>query len=138
MNIKTISKRVAACDCCMMTTVGKNGELHSRPMLHNKTLEINDTLYFFSMKNAMKIHDLDSNPVISLTYQQSDKGGFIQIYGNGYVEDNPEKMAPHWDKQLDAWWPGGAHTEGICMIRVEIKWIRYWFDGNDEMIVIAR
>lgn len=123
-------------DCCMMTTVGQNGEIHSRPMLHNKVLEIGNTLYFFSMKETLKIRDLAENAAISLTYQNKANETYIQIFGNASVEENPSMMQPHWDTKLDLWWSEQAHTEGICMIAIKVEWIRYWFQGKNETIVL--
>lgn len=135
MTISEITKKIGEIDCCMMTTIGKNSEIHSRPMLHNKLSEIKDTLYFFSMKETLKINDLADNNSISLTYQDKNSETYIQIFGKGSVEEDPSIMQPHWDKKLDLWWSQQAYTEGICMISIKVEWIRYWFQGKDETIM---
>lgn len=132
IHIKDIEKALSDINCCMMSTIDENGQINSRPMLHNKTIGYNDgNLYFFSMKDTRKVRDIKENPTISLTYQNTENTLFIQVHGKAKLCEKPEEMAPYWDKQLDLWWSQRENTPQICMIHIHVSWIRYWSQGKD-------
>jgi general stress protein 26 len=131
MTQQEISTLLRSIDVCMMTTIDSNGDINSRPMLQNKEAEYDGYLYFFSLKDTRKVRDLNDIPTISLTYQDKEGTLFLQAHGEGEIVDSIEAMTPHWDKKLNLWWHEQEHTPGMCMIRVKVAWIRYWYQGKD-------
>jgi general stress protein 26 len=131
MTQQEISALLQTFDVCMMTTISNEGEINSRPMLQNKDAEYNGYLYFFSLKETRKVLDLMDIPTISLTYQDKEGKQFLQVHGEGEITDSTKEMAPFWDKNLDKWWSLQEHTDGMCMIRVRVSWVRYWHQGED-------
>jgi general stress protein 26 len=134
MTQKELSTILQSFDVCMMTTIDNNGEINSRPMLQNKEAEYDGYLYFFSREDTRKVRDLNDIPTISLTYQDKENTMFLQAHGEGEIVHSPAEMAPHWDKKLDTWWHEREYTPGMCMMRVKVSWLRYWYQGKDVVI----
>ena len=131
MTQQEVSALLQTFDVCMMTTIGMDGEINSRPMLQNKEAEFDGYLYFFSLEDTRKVRDLNDIPTISLTYQDKEGTKFLQLHGEGEITNSTKEMAAHWDSNLDKWWALREHTEGMCMIRVKVSWARYWHQGQD-------
>ena len=134
MTQQEVSALLQTFDVCMMTTISMDGDINSRPMLQNKEVEYDGYLYFFSLKDTRKVRDLQDIPTVSLTYQDKENTMFLQVHGEAEMTDSPKEMAPFWDNNLDKWWHLREHTEGMCMIRVKVAWIRYWNQGKDVVV----
>ncbi|MDD3788383.1 MAG: pyridoxamine 5'-phosphate oxidase family protein [Petrimonas sp.] len=137
MTVKELAQHIRRIDCCMMTTLDADGNFRSRPMLTILKEDDLNNLHFFCMKDSQKIRDLMANAAISLTYQEPGSGLYIQVYGKAELTGEPAQMRPYWDKKLNVWWPREADTEGISMISVKTQWVRYWFEGKNEVIRFA-
>ena len=131
MTLQEISALLQTFDVCMMTTINSNGDINSRPMLQNKEIEFKGYLYFFSLIDTRKVHDLNDIPTVSLTYQDKEGKQFLQLHGEAELTNSTHEMVQHWDNALDTWWPLREHTERMCMIRVKVAWGRYWHQGKD-------
>lgn len=134
MNKKDIAQILQQLDCCMMTTIDGNGNMNTRPMLHNKSAQFDGKVYYFSMQDTRKVRDLNENPNISLTYQNRDNTLFLQLSGKGEVVYDSEKMKPHWDNSLDLWWKERERTPGMCMVCIHVSKARVWHEGKDVIV----
>jgi len=125
MTKSELTQAIKEIDVCMMTTLDGRGTFHSRPMSNNKEVESDADTYFFTMKDTQKVRDLMESPRVSLTYQ-GKKGLFVQVYGEGHLIEQKGRMEERWSDDLNAWFRDGLQTDGLCMIRVEGKWMEYW------------
>ncbi len=136
MDITEIKKLISKTDACMMTTISIDGKINSRPMLCNHQIDGLKNLFFFCMKDSIKVSDLQNNNKISLIFSDSTNGLYANIQGIATITDNKSEMAQHWDKKLDVWWKDQENTPNICMIHCHNETIRYWHQGKDNTINI--
>ena len=118
-------------DLCMLTTTTTNGMLASRPMSNNGEVEYDGNSYFFTWENSRMVGDIELDNGVNLTFQTGDKDLFIAISGKAEVTREKDEMKEHWQDQLSAWFEDGLDTEGLAMITVKAKRIKYW-QGEDE------
>lgn len=131
MTIKELNRQIKNIDCGMMITYTLNKELNSRPMLTITDDNEPQKLYFFCMKNSLKIKELTHRHQVALTYQDKVGAVNLHIFGTATITDEQDEMQAHWDKKLNVWWQTEAATEGICMITVRIEKYRYWTNGEN-------
>jgi general stress protein 26 len=120
-----ISKKMRKLDICMMTTMGPNGHLTSRPMSNNGDVEYDGNSYFFTYNKSEVVKELGENSNINLSFQGPDML-YISITGKGDLIENKEVLKEHWVKSLNRWFEDGVETPGIIMIHVKADHIKFW------------
>jgi general stress protein 26 len=128
-SLGAVSKKMQKLDICMMTTKSKTGQLSSRPMSNNGDVEYNGNSFFFTYEGAKTVKDITENAAVNLSFA-GPKDLYISIVGTAKLIRTKAKMEEHWLKELEQWFKDGLDTEGIVMIHVKAKRIKYW--QNEE------
>lgn len=58
-------------------------------------------------------------------------GIFVSISGSAKLIREKAQFEKHWSKGLDRWFPEGADTPALVLIKVEAETIQYW-DGEEN------
>lgn len=115
--------------CCMLTTIGEQGQLHSRPMA---TLGLGDSdefdgeLWFFTRNDSLKAHDISEDKEVSLSYVHPTHQRYIAISGVASLEKNKNKMNDLWNPTLSTWFPEGLEDPQLALIRVSVVSSEIW------------
>lgn len=115
----------------MLTTFPKDADRpHSRPMYTQKpdTATFDGTLWFLTDIDSAKVHELETNHGVVMTYAAPDKNRYVVAYGRADVERNPEKARELWNIHAKGWWPGGPDDPKLALLRVRVESAEYW-DG---------
>jgi general stress protein 26 len=134
--VQDVAELMRDIDLCMLTTTTTNGDLASRPMSNNGEVEYDGNSYFFTWENSRMVGDIELDSGVNLTFQSDDKNIFITIAGKAEVTRDKSEMEEHWQDELEAWFEDGLDTEGIAMIIVKAKRIKYW-QGEEEGEVVV-
>ena len=119
-------------DFCMMVTRDGRDTLHSRPMSNNRKVDYDGDSWFFSYEDSGKVRQINTNPMVSLIFQ-TDNMVFVDCYGKATVTTNKELIKEKWVDGLEAWFPEGPETKGVCLIRVTAQRVQFWGkDGDGE------
>ena len=129
-SIGELAKLMAGIDICMMTTTSANGSLVSRPMSNNGEVDYDGTSYFFTWTESGVAKELKLNKNVNLAFEASRKT-YVSAAGKARLVTNKSQMEDHWSPDLDEWFPQGLETDGILMIEVKAKRIKYW-NGERE------
>ena len=124
-NMKSLAKLMKGLDLCLMTTTAANGMIVSRPMSNNGDVDFDGTSYFFTWEQSGVAEELRANKNVNLGFQAADKT-YISACGKAKLITNREVMTDHWNPDLEIWFEDGLDTEGILMIEVKCKRIKYW------------
>ena len=128
--LKDVAEIMKDLDICMLTTTTSNGMLASRPMSNNGQVEYDGNSHFFTWENSRMVSDIEMDNGVNLSFQ-GKKDIYISITGKAEVTRSREKMEEHWVEELNAWFEDGLDTQGIAMLTVEAKQIKYW-QGEEE------
>lgn len=134
--LKELSKKMRSIDFTMLTTRTAGGVLTSRPMSNNGDVDYDGDSWFFTTEDTGMVTDIMGDPVIGLTLT-GDKGLlgkpgiFIAIEARAELIRDKAQFVAHWTKGLDRWFPQGAETPGLVLIKAHASRIAYW-DGEDE------
>lgn len=141
-SLADISEKIRHIDFAMLVTHASGGALAGRPMSNNGEVEYSGDSFFFTDESATMIADIRRDPQVLLSYAGS-KGMlgkppvFISITGVAELIKDKAAIAQHWTKDLERWWPQGAETPGITLIKVRAERIHYW-DGEDDGEITLR
>jgi general stress protein 26 len=117
----------------MMTTYGRDGELHSRPMATQYT-EFDGTLWFFTRLSNLVVDELHKRPVVNLAYTNNDNSSYISVSGNVEISRDRNKMQELWSDLYTAWFPQGLEDPDLCLLRVDVSTAEYWDAPAGKMV----
>jgi general stress protein 26 len=128
--LQSLSKKMSGIDTAMFSTQSAGGQMQSRPMSNNGEVEYDGTSYYFAYADSSVVKDVKRDSAVALNFQ-SKEGLYVAVQGKAKLSTNKDEMAEHWKPELKQWFKDGLETEGITMIQVDAKHIRYW-DTSSE------
>jgi general stress protein 26 len=128
--LKSLAQKMSGIDITMFSTQAARGKMSSRPMSNNGEVEYDGTSYYFAFEDSSVVKDVKRDPEVALNFR-SKQGLYVAVQGTAKLSTNKDEMAEHWKPELKQWFKDGLETEGITMIQVDAKHIRYWDTSGD-------
>ena len=125
-SVAQIAKLMRDLDFCMLTTKDRSGSLRSRPMSNNGDVEFDGDVWFFSALDSRKVDDIEGDPVVQLSYSDTNAFLFISMTGEAAIVRDVEKKRELWIEDLDQWFDNGPDSEEIVLIKVTPSLVAYW------------
>jgi general stress protein 26 len=110
----------------MLTTIGDDEELHSRPMYLQKFDPDSNELWFFAGQNSGKVVEIQKNSHVHLSFADASDGSFLSICGQAKAVDDFELKKQLWNVPLLAWFPQGLDDPNLTLICVKMSSAEYW------------
>ena len=117
----------------MLTTVDKEGRLHSRPMATQQT-EFDGTLWFFTDATSVKVHELQRDRHVNVSYANPDDQRYVSVSGMASTMTDRGKMEELWSPLHKAWFPNGLDDPNIALLRIDVDRAEYW-DAPSSAVV---
>lgn len=135
-DVETLASMIKDIKFTMMTTVGEDGAIYSRPMATQKMdVETFDgRLWFFSKKNSPKNHSIENDQHVNLAYAEPENSRYVSVTGRAFISEDKEKMKELWNPFLKAWFPEGLNDPEITLIGVDVMSAEIW-DGPPSKVV---
>jgi len=95
---------------------------HSEPM----TAQIDDdqpnTLFFFAGRDNRIAKGGDA----MAQFVSKGHDFFACLAGNASIQNDPALIDKLWDKQVEAWFPGGKEDPNLALLRIDIESAELW------------
>ncbi|MBB5687507.1 pyridoxamine 5'-phosphate oxidase family protein [Sphingobium boeckii] len=134
--LKDIAEKMRDIDFTMLSTRTDGGAIAARPMSNNRDVDYDGDSWFFTTEDSRMVSDIAADPTVGLTLQ--GKAGplglrpfFVAVEGRAELIRDKAQFEKHWTKDLERWWPQGADTPGLVLLKVHAERAHYW-DGEDE------
>lgn len=135
-SMKHIAKLMKNVDIGVLTTQTARGALSSRPMSNNGKVDYDGDSYYFTWEESRTVNDLrEHSAQVTLSFTSRDKKSYIVVSGKAKVITSKARMAEKWSPDLDQWFEDGVDTEGVVMIHVAAKRIKWWSGEDDGELV---
>jgi general stress protein 26 len=123
----------------MLSTVGQDGSIHSRPMGTLKLDEENfdGKLWFFSRKNSHKNFDIQNDQHVNLAYASPDNQQYVSVQGKAYLSSDKEKMKELWNPAFLAWFPEGLNDPELSLIEVRVERADLWDSPPGKVVQLV-
>ncbi len=103
--------------------VGLTGDdRHSEPMTAQLDQDQVDTLFFFAGKD----NRLAPGGQAMAQFVSKGHDFFACLMGNIRRDDDPAMIDKLWDKQVEAWFPGGKSDPNLTLLRLDIDTAELW------------
>lgn len=138
-----LGKLIEDIDIAMLTTVGADGDLVSRPLSTQRSQYDGRRVFFFTEGDSPKVGEIRRHPKVNLAYASKDKNTYVSIAGRARVFRDQALIDQFWNDALKAFFPKGKDDPNLVLLEVEPRTVEYW-DGPGTWIgkvvafVIAR
>lgn len=117
----------------MLTSMGEDGLLRSRPM--STTEAQNDgQLWFFTYDETEKTDEISKQPEVNLAYADISNNTYVSISGRARIVHDRNKLEKLWSPALRAWFPKGLDQPGIALLAVSIEQAEFWDSSSSKMV----
>lgn len=125
LTLEDLATKMKGIDIATLATHTDGGQIAGRPMSNNRDVEYDGASFYFTNGETRTVSDIERDPKVSLSF--TGKHGFwATIEGEAELIRDKAAFAEHWNKDLDAWFKDGADTEGLVLIKVHARRIKYW------------
>jgi general stress protein 26 len=134
---KKIEELVKDIHIAMMTTIGKDGALSSRPMaVQNKPFD--GTLWFLARSGSEKMEEISSDSHVTLTFAEPKNSKYIAVKGKANISHDRAKIKELWNPMYKAWFPKGEDDPDIAILRVDVTEADYWEASDSKLVVMLK
>ena len=131
-DIEYLQRLIEGIGITMMTTVCKDGSLHSRPMV---TLgpKFDGGLWFFTRADSAKVGEVEEEGQVNLTYENSRESVYVSLSGIATLVQDRQQIEKLWRDDLLAWFPEGLKDPQLALLRVDVCRWAYWDTQSSVM-----
>lgn len=108
----------------MLTSVGEDGMLYSRPM-YTQEIEREDGLWFFTAKSSAKSQQVTKHEEVNVSYVDPQKNLYVSVTGSAHIVDDAEKEREIWNPINKAFFEGVDDPE-VVLLHVDPQRAEYW------------
>ena len=109
----------------MLTTVERDGTLHTRPLATLKYAN-DEELWFFTSLDSAKVHEVEEDRRASVTYSDMDQNVYVAVSDIADIVRDRKKAEELWTPMAKAWFPQGLDDPQLALLRVRIERAEYW------------
>ena len=100
-------------DTAMMTTQGRDGQMHSRPMATQKP-QPDSPIWFVAAFDSAKIEDLRKDPRINLAYYREKDRAWVSLSGTARLDTDKARIKQLWQEDWKIWFPTAPSKTVWC------------------------
>ena len=108
----------------MLTSIGEDGRLYSRPM-YTQEVERGDGLWFFTSKSSAKSEQVTRHEEVNVSYVDTHKNVYVSVAGSAHIIDDAEKERELWNPMNKAFFEGLDDPE-LVLLHVDPERAEYW------------
>jgi general stress protein 26 len=120
----------------MLTTIDRDGSLHSRPMATQETA-FDGELWFFTGQSTHKVEEIRARPRVSVSYASPREHLYLSLSGRGEVVVDGAKMRELWRPAFKLWFAQGLDDPDLALLRVHVEQAEYWRSHGGAVVAIT-
>jgi general stress protein 26 len=128
-----LGKLIEDIDIAMLTTVGAEGALVSRPLSTQRAQYDGRRVYFFTEGDSPKVGEIRRHPKVNLAYASKEKNTYVSLSGVASINRDQGLIDQFWNDAMKAFFPKGKEDPNLVILQVEPRTVEYW-DGPSSWI----
>ena len=132
-SVRQIADLLEKIDTAMLTTVGPDGFLVSRPLSTRASSFDGKRVWFFTEADSPKVAEIARHPKVNLAYASSDRNTYVSLAGTAEVNRDRRRIGRLWNDAMKAFFPNGKDDPNLVLLEVQVRSIEYW-DGPGSLI----
>jgi general stress protein 26 len=135
-SVKKLRKLMKDIRIAMLTTVARDGSLHSRPMM-TSDVEFDGNLWFIASGRSALAEEITGNPNVNAAYANAKGSRYISVSGKGSFVRDEDKLKALWTGKHKAWFPEGKKNSDLTLLRIEVQFAEYW-DATADSVQLSQ
>ena len=131
--VRQIADLLEKIDTAMLTTVGPDGFLVSRPLSTRASSFDGKRVWFFTEADSPKVAEIARHPKVNLAYASSDRNTYVSLAGTAEVNRDRRRIGRLWTDAMKAFFPNGKDDPNLVLLEVQVRSIEYW-DGPGSLV----
>ena len=131
--VRQIADLLEKIDTAMLTTVGPDGFLVSRPLSTRASSFDGKRVWFFTEADSPKVAEIARHPKVNLAYASSDRNTYVSLAGTAEVNRDRRRIGRLWNDAMKAFFPNGKDDPNLVLLEVQVRSIEYW-DGPGSLV----
>lgn len=131
-NIRRLAELIKDVKVAMLTTVGPDGRLVSRP-LGTQEVEFDGDLWFATAADSPKVAEIRANPQVNVAYASPSQNTYVSVAGRARIVDDRARIDALWSPSMSLFFPGGKDDPDLRLIHVAADSAEYW-DGPGTLL----
>jgi general stress protein 26 len=123
---ETLARLIERLDIAMFTTVGRGGDLVSRPLSTQTASFDGESVWFFTERDSPKIAEIRRHPKVNLAYASKSENAYVSAAGSARVLRDQALIDRFWSDALKAFFPKGPTDPNLVLIEVRLRTVEYW------------
>lgn len=99
-----------------------DGTAHSEPLTAQLDEDQVDTLFFFIGRN----NRVAGKDALMLQFVSKGHDFFACLHGRARIDNDRAQIDKLWNRQVEAWFPGGKGDPNLALLRVDIDNAELW------------
>jgi general stress protein 26 len=128
--LSQICKMIGDMSVAMLTVVGDDGALTSRPMAPLE-MDAQGALWFFTDVHSAKVDHLRA---VNLSFADADKSTFVSLSGRGELHTDRARIERLWTPFAKPWFPEGPQSTNLALLKFVPDMAEYWDAPNSKMV----
>jgi general stress protein 26 len=120
-----VRQLVSSAKLAMLTTTTSDGKHVSRPMALQES-EFDGDLWFFAYEDSSVVAQVRAQPEVNVSFTDNSNSSWTSIAGHAEVVHDRTKAEDLYGPALKIWFPDGADTPGLTLIKVHADSAQYW------------
>ena len=134
---KKLRKMVKKVPVAMLTTVGADGVLRSRPMA-TQDPDFDGELWFFTRYHSPKSEDIKENQRVNVSYASPKQDRYVSVSGTATLVRDAAKVKELWRGEYKTWFPDGKKDPDLALLKVKVEKAEYWDAAENRMVDLPR
>ena len=134
--MRKLATMIRGIKVAMLTTIGPDGRLKSRPMA-TQDAEYDGTLWFFTQSGSEKVGEVLQFPHVNASYVSVEDHRYVSLSGRATVVQDTEKARELWTAAHRTWFPQGLDDPELALLRVDVERAEYWDMLSSAMVEVA-
>ncbi|MDQ2698025.1 MAG: pyridoxamine 5'-phosphate oxidase family protein [Actinomycetota bacterium] len=114
---------VTAADIALVTTIGADGQLHSRPLAVLQD-DFSDRVWFIVERTTEKAAEIAAHPRVNVSFASGS--GYLSLAGTARILSDDALIDQLWNPALEAWFEGGRDNPDLAVLEVTGDTAEYW------------
>jgi general stress protein 26 len=120
----------------MLTTVGSDGTLRSRPMTMLDR-EFDGDLWFFVGASSPQVSEMRADDQVNLSFANPGDNAYVSVSGTAQVFRDRQKMEELWNPIYKAWFPDGLDDPDLALLKISTTQAEYWDSPNGKVVQLV-
>jgi general stress protein 26 len=133
--IETVTKIIESARVAMVTTVGEDGRLVSRPLALLERVFDGD-LWFFTEDPSPKTAQVRANEQLNVAVQADND--YVSLSGTATVSRDRTMIEGLWNRHAEAWFDHGIDDPAVALLHFRAASAEYWTVDSPKVVAAIK